>query len=179
MKHTLQNVLEVKEVVINVVNYNMVQQMSLTSAEFAKGENEFVKAGLTMLESDLIKPFRVAESPVQFECKVTKVVPLGEEGGAGNLVFSEVLKMHIDASILTKDGKIDQQQIDLVGRMGGNYYTRAGKGLFEIPKPLSKVGIGVDQIPENITKQHCFDRKRPWNVGNRGKDTFIGRNRTV
>ena len=149
-KHTLDNVLDNMEVVINVVNYNMVQQMSLASTDYREGENEFVKSGLTMLPSDLVKPFRVAESPVQFECKVVKVEPLGKEGGAGNLIFSEVLKIHVDADILDENGTIDQYKIDQVARMGGNWYSRANMGLFEVPKPVSNLGIGVDEIPEHI-----------------------------
>ncbi|ASO04356.1 flavoredoxin [Arenibacter algicola] len=149
-KHTLENVLKNREVVINVVNYDMVQQMSLASTEYMEGENEFIKSGLTMLPSDLVKPFRVAESPVQFECRVVKVEPLGKEGGAGNLIFSEVLKIHVDADILDENGAIDQFKIDQVARMGGNWYSRANMGLFEVPKPVSNLGIGVDQIPEHI-----------------------------
>lgn len=149
-KHTLENVLNNMEVVINVVNYNMVQQMSLASTEYGQGENEFIKSGLTMLASDLVKPYRVAESPVQFECKVVKVEPLGKEGGAGNLIFSEVLKIHVDADILDDNGTIDQYKIDQVARMGANWYSRANMGLFEVPKPVSNLGIGVDQIPEHI-----------------------------
>ncbi len=149
-KHTLENVQKVKEVVINVVNFDLVQQMSLSSTEYAEGDNEFLKAGLSMLKSDLVKPFRVAESPVQFECKVTKIEALGNEGGAGNLIFSEVVKIHIDKAIISEDGSIDQYKIDQVARMGGNWYSRANQGLFEVPKPLSSLGIGVDSIPEEI-----------------------------
>ncbi|RKN83669.1 flavin reductase family protein [Ulvibacterium marinum] len=149
-KHTLENVLKIQEVVINIVNYTMVQQMSLASTEYAEGENEFIKAGLTMLESDMVEPYRVAESPVQFECKVNKVEPLGKNGGAGNLIFSEVVKIHMDASILDENGNIDPYKIDQVARMGGNWYTRAVEGLFEVPKPLATLGIGIDKIPENI-----------------------------
>ena len=149
-KHTLENVQKVKEVVINVVNFGIVQQMSLSSTEYAEGDNEFLKAGLSMLKSDLVSPFRVAESPVQFECKVTKVEPLGNEGGAGNLVFCEVVKIHIDKTIIGEDGSIDQYKIDQVARMGGNWYSRANQGLFEVPKPLSSLGIGIDNIPEEI-----------------------------
>ena len=149
-KHTLENVLDTKEVVINVVNYSMVQQVSLASTEYEEGENEFIKAGFTMAKSDLIKPFRVAESPAQFECRVLKVEPLGKGGGAGNLVFSEVVKIHIDPNILGEDGSIDQAKIDQVARMGGNWYTRANQGLFEVPKPLSSRGIGVDKLPDHI-----------------------------
>ena len=149
-KHTLENVLATKEVVINMVNYDMVQQMSLSSTEYDEGVNEFEKAGLTALKSDIIKPFRVAEAPVQFECIVTLVQALGKDGGAGNLIFSEVVKIHIDETILNETGSIDQHKIDLVARMGGNWYSRANQGMFEVPKPLSTLGVGVDQIPENI-----------------------------
>lgn len=149
-KHTLENVLMTKEVVINIVSFDIVQQMSLASTEYAEGVNEFEKSGLTMLKSDIVKPFRVAESPVQFECKVNKVEALGKEGGAGNLVFSEVVKIHVAKSILLEDGSIDQNKIDQVARMGGNTYTRANQGLFEVQKPLTTLGIGVDEIPAKI-----------------------------
>jgi len=149
-KHTLENVKVTKEVVINVVNYNLVQQMSLASTEYAEGINEFTKAGLTMLKSEMVKPFRVAESPVQMECKVNKVVALGKEGGAGNLVICEILKMHISKSVLDKKGAINQEKLDLVARAGGSYYSRTKKGFFKIPKPLSTLGIGVDALPETI-----------------------------
>ena len=149
-KHTLENVKQVKEVVINVVNHAIVQQMSLASTEYGKGVNEFEKAGFTMLKSDLIRPFRVAESPVQFECKVNEIVELGNEGGAGNLIVCEVLKMHISDEVLANDGSIDQQKLDLVARAGGSYYSRANKGFFEIPKPLATLGIGFDNIPDEI-----------------------------
>ena len=149
-KHTLENCLKTKEVVINVVNFDMVQQMSLSSTEYPEGENEFKKAGLTMLASEVVAPFRVAESPVQFECKVIKIEALGENGGAGNLIFSEVVKVHVDKAILDENGSIDQRKIDLVARMGGNWYSRANEGLFEVPKPLSSLGIGIDAIPAEI-----------------------------
>jgi len=149
-KHTLQNVLLTMEVVINIVNYDMVQQMSLSSTEYGKEVNEFEKSGLTMLQSDIVKPFRVAESPVQFECKVTKVEALGREGGAGNLIFAEVVKVHLDPDVLNENGVIDQHKIDLVARMGGNWYSRANMGMFEVPKPLSTLGVGIDTIPEHI-----------------------------
>lgn len=150
IKHTLENVLEVKEVVINVVNYNMVQQMSLSSTEYPKNVNEFDKAGFTMVASEKIAPFRVKESPVQFECKVTEVIHLGNEGGAGNLILCEVVQLHIDKSVLDASGAIDQHKIDLVARAGGSYYSRAKEGFFEIPKPLYTLGIGVDAIPDEI-----------------------------
>ena len=149
-KHTLQNVEATKEVVINVVNYDMVHQMSLSSTEYPEGVNEFDKSGLTMLKSDIVKPFRVAEAPVQFECKVNDIIKLGTEGGAGNLIICEVVKLHIDDDVLDKNGDINQQKLDLVARAGGSYYTRAKKGFFEIPKPLSTLGIGVDNFPEHV-----------------------------
>jgi len=149
-KHTLENALATKEVVINVVNHAIVQQMSLSSTEYAADVNEFEKAGLTMLPSDKVKPFRVAESPVQFECKVNEVVSLGNEGGAGNLIICEVVKLHINEEVLNEKGAIDHYKIDLVARAGGSFYSRARDGFFEIPKPISTLGIGVDQIPEDI-----------------------------
>lgn len=149
-KHTLENVLETKEVVINIVNHAMVQQMSLSSTEYDKGVNEFVKAGFTEVASDVVKPPRVAESPVQFECKVKEVIITGEEGGAGNLVICEVVKVHVDESVLDERGSIDPDKIDTVARMGGNWYTRAKTGMFEVPKPLRTLGMGVDALPEPI-----------------------------
>ncbi len=150
VKHTLENVEATREVVINVVNYDIVQQMSLSSTEYPKGTNEFDKSGLTMLKSDKVKPFRVAESPVQFECKVNDIIKLGEEGGAGNLVICEVVKFHITEEVLDSNNIIIQEKLDLVARAGGDYYNRAKKGFFEIPKPLHKLGIGVDAMPDAI-----------------------------
>jgi len=150
-KHTLENILEVPEVVINVVNYAMVQQTSLSSTEYPKNVNEFEKAGFTAIESDTIKPMRVKESPVQFECKVNQVMALGNEGGAGNLVFCEVIKIHVHDSIFNDQKQIDPFKIDLVARMGGNWYCRAnGNALFEVEKPLTTMGIGVDALPHSI-----------------------------
>lgn len=149
-KHTLENVKQIKECVINVVNYDLVQQASLSSTEYPEGVNEFEKAGLTMVKSDLVKPFRVGESPVQFECKVNEVIGLGENGGAGNLVICEVVKVHITEEVLNADKTINQDVLDLVARAGGSYYTRANKGFFEIPKPLRTLGIGVDALPESV-----------------------------
>lgn len=156
-KHTLLNAIVSKEVVINVVNFEIVQQMSLASSDYPQGVNEFEKAGLTAIPSDIVKPFRVAESPIQFECRVNQVISLGDNGGAGNLVICEVLKMHIHKSVLDQDGNIDQNKVDLVARMGGNLYSRANKGLFEIAKPVSKLGIGVDNIPKFIKESGVFD----------------------
>jgi len=149
-KHTLENVLATKEVVINIVSHAMVQQMSLSSTEYAEGVNEFEKAGFTEIASDLVQPPRVKEAPVQFECKVKEVVSLGNEGGAGNLVICEVVKLHINEAILDSEENIDPSKIDTVARMGGNWYSRAKNGMFEVPKPLRTLGIGVDQLPENI-----------------------------
>jgi flavin reductase (DIM6/NTAB) family NADH-FMN oxidoreductase RutF len=149
-KHTLENVLVVPEVVVNIVNYDMVQQASLASTEYPEGVNEFVKAGFTELASEKIKPPRVKESPVQFECRVTDTIPLGKEGGAGVLVLCEVLVMHIHESVL-HDGRIDQNKIKLVGRLGANWYSKGfDDALFEVAKPLTTLGIGIDQLPPSI-----------------------------
>ena len=165
-KHTLQNVEKIKEVVINVVNYKIVQQMSLSSTEYAQGVNEFVKAGFTMLPSDLVKPFRVAESPVQFECKVKDIIYTGDEGGAGNLIICEVVKIHIQDEVLDESGNIDQHKIDLVARAGGSYYSRARDGFFEIPKPISTLGIGVDSIPVEIRNSDVLTGNNLGMLGN-------------
>ncbi|MGK7388997.1 MAG: flavin reductase family protein [Candidatus Cyclobacteriaceae bacterium M2_1C_046] len=166
-KHTYENVLEIKEVVINVVNYDIVEQMSLASTEYPKGVDEFVKSGLTAVESEMVKPPRVEEAPVAFECRVNDIVPLGQEGGAGNLVICEVLLMHVKEEILDENGKIDPYKLDAVARMGGNYYCRAkGDSIFEIPKPLSTLGVGVDQIPEEIRKSNLFTGNELARLGN-------------
>jgi len=151
IKHTLENVLQVKECVINIVNYNMVQQMSLASTEYAKGVNEFEKSGFTMLKSDVIAPPRVAEAPVQLECVVNDIIPLGDAHGAGNLVLAEVKLIHINEQVLDENGKIDQQKMDLVARLGGDWYCRVTRdNLFKVAKPLSKLGIGVDCLPKSV-----------------------------
>ena len=150
-KDTYNNVKEVKEVVINIVNYDIVQQMSLSSTAYASEVDEFVKAGLTPIESELIRPYRVKESPVQMECIVRDVVELGDQGGSGNLVICEIKLIHINEDILNEEGMIDQHKIDLVGRMGGNWYIRANSNsMFEVPKPIQQKGIGIDQLPEEI-----------------------------
>lgn len=149
-KHTLQNVQDVPEVVINVVHYGMIQQMSLSSTEYAKGVNEFDKSGLTMLKSELVRPFRVAESPIQMECKVIEIKPLGQDKGAGNLVICKVLKLHVSDEVLNIKGEINQEKLDLVARGGGSYYIRAKDGFLEIPKPLRTLGIGIDALPEEL-----------------------------
>jgi flavin reductase (DIM6/NTAB) family NADH-FMN oxidoreductase RutF len=150
-KDTYNNVKVIPEVVINVVNYDIVQQMSLASSPFAPGISEFEKAGFTALKSDTIRPKRVAESPVQFECKVIEVKELGDQGGAGNLIFCEVTKIHISEAVLDENGSIDQHKIDLVSRMGGNWYCRADQNsMFEIMKPITTIGIGFDALPVDI-----------------------------
>ena len=166
IKHTLQNIEKTKEVVVNVVNYDIVHQMSLSSTEYPDGVNEFVKAGFTMLPSEEIKPFRVAESPVQFECKVKDIIYTGSEGGAGNLIMCEVVRIHIQDEVLDENGAIDQHKIDLVARAGGSYYSRARDGFFEIPKPISTLGIGVDQIPEDIRNSSILTGNNLGMLGN-------------
>jgi len=166
-KHTLENAKATKEVVINIVNYDIVEQMSLSSTEYPDGTNEFVKAGLTPLASDVVKPFRVKESPVQLECIVREVIELGNEGGAGNLVVCEVKMMHVDEGVLDEAGKIDPRKIDLVARMGGNWYCRAnGDALFEIAKPLATLGIGVDAIPQEIRNSTVLSGNNLGQLGN-------------
>jgi flavin reductase (DIM6/NTAB) family NADH-FMN oxidoreductase RutF len=150
-KDTLINVLEVPECVINMVSYDMVQQMSLASSPFANDVDEFVKAGFTPLASDLVKPARVKESPIQLECKVIEVKELGKAGGAGNLVICEIVRIHINESVLNENNFIDARKIDLVARMGDNWYCRAsGDALFEVEKPITAIGIGFDVIPDHI-----------------------------
>ena len=150
-KDTYNNVKVVPEVVVNVVNFDIVHQMSLASSPFAPEVSEFEKAGFTALDSETIRPKRVAESPVQFECKVIEVKELGTEGGAGNLVICEVQRIHINEAVLNEDQMIDQHKIDLVSRMGGNWYCRADeKSMFEIMKPITTVGIGFDALPDDI-----------------------------
>ncbi len=150
-KHTYDNVKDVPEVVINVVTMDIVQQASLSSTEYPDGVNEFLKAGLTMLPSVKVKPFRVKESPVQFECKVREVIETGDQGGAGNLVVCEIVMMHVDDSVLDENGMIDPDKIRLVGRLGGDHYCEAfGPAIFDVEKPLQTMGIGVDQLPAHI-----------------------------
>jgi len=150
-KDTLLNVREVPECVINLVNYDMVHQTSLASSPFPRGTNEFEKAAFTPVPSDLVRPPRVKESPVQLECKVIEIKELGTHGGAGNLVICEIVRIHIAESVLTPENQIDTQKIDLVARMGDNWYVRAhGPALFEVQKPITTIGIGIDQLPLSI-----------------------------
>lgn len=166
-KHTLENVKEVPEVVIHVVGFNLVEQMSLASTEYEKGVNEFVKAGLTEMPSAKVKPPRVKEAPIAFECKVNEVKPLGEVGGSGNLVICEVMVAHISEDILDELGRIDPHKLDAVARLGGNWYSRAsGDSLFQIPKPLRTKGIGIDQIPEEIKNSAILTGNNLGRLGN-------------
>jgi flavin reductase (DIM6/NTAB) family NADH-FMN oxidoreductase RutF len=158
-KDTYNNVKAHPEVVINVVNFDIVEQMSLASSPYPAGESEFVKSGLTPIASDLVKPFRVKESPVQFECKVNQVIELGTEGGAGNLIICEVVKFHIDESYLDENQLIDQQKIDLVARMGGNWYCRANEhAMFELEKPITTCGVGYDQLPQDFLQSDVLSK---------------------
>lgn len=156
-KHTLQNVLEIPEVVIGNVSFDMVQQISLSSTEYHQGVNEFQKSGLTMKPSDVVKPPLIEESPVNMECKVLEVKPLGTEGGAGNLVICEVIKIHIKEEYLDQEGNLDPQKLNLVSRLGGNWYGKtSAETLFEVPKPLLNKGIGYDQLPVEIKSSKIF-----------------------
>ena len=150
-KHSLQNVLEIPEVVVNIVDYDMVQQVSLSSCDFPKGVNEFEKAGLTMAPSSLIRPPRVKESKVSMECKVIEVKALGTEGGAGNIVICEILCLHIEESILDENKMIDQLKLHHVARLGGDWYCRVDENnLFKVAKPNTQLGIGIDALPRTI-----------------------------
>ncbi|MEN9370049.1 MAG: hypothetical protein RI952_914 [Bacteroidota bacterium] len=166
-KHTLENVLQVKECVINMVSYDMVQQMSLASTDYPKGVDEFVKAGFTALASDIVKPPRVKESPVQMECIVKEVIALGDAPGAGNLVIAEIIKIHIAENILDADGKIDPIKINQVARLGGDWYARITEdSLFKVAKPLTTMGIGVDQIPYEFRNSTILTGNHLGKLGN-------------
>lgn len=154
-KHTLDNVEATKEVVINIVNFPIVEQMSLASSPYPKGVNEFIKAGLTPVASEKVKPFRVKESIVSMECIVRDVIHTGDKGGAGNIVLCEIVLMHIDDAILDADGKMDPYKMDLVARMGGEYYARIiPSSIFVLPQPKTEVGIGVDALPAFARDSH-------------------------
>ena len=171
IKHTLENAMETKQVVINVVNYSMVQQMNLSSCEYPKNVNEFTKAGFTPVASEMVKPFRVKESPAQLECKVLQVIETGTEGGAGNLIICEVVCMHIDDEVLNESGLIDPNKIDLVARMGADFYCRAsGSAVFEVAKPNTALGIGVDALPPGIRNSRILTGN---NLGMLGNSTSI------
>jgi flavin reductase (DIM6/NTAB) family NADH-FMN oxidoreductase RutF len=167
VKHTLENVQEVPEVVISIVTYDMVQQVSLSSCEFPKGVNEFAKAGFTELPATLVKPPLVKESLVNMECKVIEVKPLGTEGGAGNLVICEVLRMHIDDSLLDENKKIDQRKINHVARLGGDWYCVVNEqNLFQVEKPNTQIGIGVDALPSTIRNSSLLTGNELGQLGN-------------
>jgi len=165
-KHTLLNVMELPEVVIQVVPFAMVEQVSLASSEFAEGVNEFQKAGLTALPSLKVAPPRVAESPIQMECKVLEVKPLGSSGGAGNLVICEVLYFHVAREVILPTGSIDPYAVDAVARLGGDWYTRSSMGLFQVEKPVRTCGIGVDALPPWLRETGCLDGNRLARLGN-------------
>lgn len=166
-KHTLENVLEVGECVINIVNYKMVQQTSLASVEYPKGTNEFLKAGFTPLKSELVRPPRVAEAPVQMECVIRDVIKLGDQHGAGNLILAEIKIIHIKEEILDAEGKIDQEKIDLVARLGGDWYCRVTRdNLFKVAKPVKTIGIGVDSIPYSIRNSNILTGNNLGQLGN-------------
>jgi len=150
-KHTLDNVKQVKECVISLVSEEIAQQVSLASCDFDKETNEFDKGGFTAIKSDLIRPSRIKESPINFECRVNEVIILGDKGGAGSLVLCEVLKMHIDKSILDNNNAIDPFKLNIVSRLGSNWYGKTTKGsLYEIAKPISRMGMGIDNLPKEI-----------------------------
>jgi flavin reductase (DIM6/NTAB) family NADH-FMN oxidoreductase RutF len=166
-KHTLGNIQQVPECVINIVSYDMVQQVSLSSVEYPLGVNEFIKSGLTELPSHIVKPPRVAESPVQFECVVNDIISLGNTPGAGNLIIAEIKLIHIKEDILNAAGIIDQEKIDLVARLGGDWYCRVtGDNLFKVAKPVSTIGIGVDAIPYSIRNSKVLTGNNLGQLGN-------------
>ncbi|MEO6405976.1 MAG: flavin reductase family protein [Ferruginibacter sp.] len=173
-KHSLQNVEEVKEVVINIVDYDMVQQVSLASCEYPKGTNEFTKAGFTAEKATMVKPPMVKESKIKLECKVNEIKNLGTEGGAGNLVICEVLCMHIDESILDENNKIDQRKIHHIARLGGDWYCKVDEhNLFKVPKPNTQLGIGIDSLPELIKKSTLLSGNDLGMLGNVNEMPFV------
>lgn len=166
-KHTYENVMQHPEVVINMVSYDIVEQMSLASTEYGAGVNEFVKAGFTEIPSEMVKPPRVKESPVSLECEVMEVKQLGENGGAGNLVICEVKIIHINDDVLDENQNIDPNKIKLVARMGANWYSKAfGDGIFEIEKPLITKGVGVDAVPQFAKDSGLFSGNHLGRLGN-------------
>ncbi len=166
-KHTLENIKVVPECVINIVNYNMVQQMSLSSCDYPKGTNEFTKAGFTELASELVKPPRVAEAPIQLECIVQEVITLGDNAGAGNLVLALIKKIHIKEEVLDANKNIDQIKLDLVARLGGDWYARiTEENLFKVEKPNTKLGIGFDQLPVGIIASELLSNNEKGQLAN-------------
>jgi flavin reductase (DIM6/NTAB) family NADH-FMN oxidoreductase RutF len=166
-KHTLENIKMVPECVINIVNYEMVQQISLASCDYPKGTNEFIKAGFTPLTSELVKPPRVAEAPIQLECIVQEVITLGENAGAGNLVLALIKKIHIKEEVLDANKNIDQTKLDLVARLGGDWYARiTEENLFKVEKPNTKLGIGFDQLPVGIVTNELLTQNEKAQLAN-------------
>ncbi|WP_291116991.1 flavin reductase family protein [Empedobacter sp. UBA7248] len=166
-KHTLENIWEHPECVINIVNYNMVQQQSLASVEYPKGVNEFVKAGFTELPSELVKPPRVAESPIQFECKVREVISVTDQPGAANLVIAEIVRMHVQEDLLDENDKVSPYDLDLVARMGGDYYCRViPESIFEVEKPTRTIGLGIDQLPDEVKHSNYLTGNNLGQLGN-------------
>ena len=166
-KHTLENLKEVPECVINIVNYAMVQQVSLSSCEYSKDINEFTKAGFTQIPSDLVAPPRVAESPIQLECTVAQIIALGEKAGAGNLVLAEIKRIHISESVLNANNKIDQAKLDLVARLGGDWYARINEqNLFEVTKPNTQLGMGFDMLPTFIREREALSNNEKAQLAN-------------
>lgn len=166
-KHTLENIWEHPECVINIVNYNMVQQQSLASVEYPKGVNEFVKAGFTELPSELVKPPRVAESPIQFECKVREVISVTDQPGAANLVIAEIVRMHVQEDLLDENDKVSPYDLDLVARMGGDYYCRViPESIFEVEKPTRTIGLGIDQLPDEVKNSNYLTGNNLGQLGN-------------
>ncbi len=166
-KHTLENIWEHPECVINIVNYNMVQQQSLASVEYPKGVNEFVKAGFTELPSELVKPPRVAESPIQFECKVREVISVTDQPGAANLVIAEIVRMHVQEDLLDENDKVSPYDLDLVARMGGDYYCRViPESIFEVEKPTRTIGLGIDQLPDEVKHSNYLTSNNLGQLGN-------------
>ena len=166
-KHTYENIKEVPETVINIVNYSMIEQTSLASTEYEREVNEFQKAGFTEVASEKVKPPRVGEAPVSFECTVDQVIELGDQGGAGNLIISRVILIHIKQEYLSDSGQLDTTRLDLVGRMGANWYCRAaGAALFEVPKPQMTKGIGVDQLPVTVKNSNVLTGNQLGRLGN-------------
>ncbi len=174
-KHTLDNVLEVAEVVINICDYSMVQQLSLASCEYPKGTDEFLKAGFTKEPSRMVKPPRVKESPVQFECKVNEVKALGDGGGAGNLVIAEVLTMHVSEQVLNDEKTmIDQTKLQHVARLGGDWYCKVDQSnLFKVEKPNTQLGIGVDALPSSIRNSNILTGNNLGQLGNVHEMPFV------
>ena len=166
-KHTLENIWEHPECVINIVNYSMVQQQSLASVEYPKGINEFVKAGFTELPSELVKPPRVAESPIQFECKVREVISVTDQPGAANLVIAEIVRMHVQEDLLDEDDKVSPYDLDLVARMGGDFYCRViPESIFEVEKPTRTIGLGIDKLPDEVKHSNYLSGNNLGQLGN-------------